>query len=59
MAKVYLSRRNLLTFLSNLDRVKAGYESTCTIVKNDNAPPQFAQTMKSFDVIVVEGTQCR
>lgn len=30
-----LSRRNLLTLLSKLDRVKAGEFSYCTIVKPD------------------------
>jgi DNA-directed RNA polymerase subunit K/omega len=34
-AVVYLTRRNLLTLLSKLDRVKQGEVSACTIVKQD------------------------
>lgn len=35
MNYVYLSRRNLLTLLSKLDRQKAGEATTCTIIKHD------------------------
>jgi len=51
---VYLSRRNLLTLLSKLDRKAAGEETACTIIKNDNMHPVYAQSMKSISVIAVE-----
>lgn len=35
MNTVYLTRRNLLTLLNKLDRVKAGGESACAIIKHD------------------------
>lgn len=40
-AHVYLTRRNLLTLLSKLDRVKAGDESARTIVKKDTTHKEF------------------
>jgi hypothetical protein len=54
MEKVYLSRRNLLTLLSKLDRVKAGERSACTLNKHDNQHPKFSQTMPGVSVIAVE-----
>lgn len=48
-ARVYLTRRNLLTLLSKLDRVKAGEDSKCTIVKYDTTHEKYRCT----DVIVV------
>ena len=35
MNVVYLTRRNLLTLIKKLDRVKQGEESGCTIIKHD------------------------
>lgn len=35
MEQLYLSRRNLLTLLSKLDRKKAGEDTWCTIIKRD------------------------
>lgn len=35
METVYLSRRNLLTLLSKLERVADGGFSTCTLIKAD------------------------
>ena len=49
MQRLYLTRRNLLTLLSKLDRVKAGEESVCTLVKRDTSHPKFPCT----DVIVI------
>jgi hypothetical protein len=34
-ARVYLTRRNLLTLLNKLDRVKDGDTSACTLIKQD------------------------
>lgn len=44
MQKVYLTRRNLVALLSKLDRVKAGEDSFCTLVKSDTRHPQFPCT---------------
>ena len=33
--QIYLSRRNLLTLLAKLDRVRDGEQSFCTIIKRD------------------------
>jgi len=56
MAKsiVYLSRRNLLTLLSKLDRDASGDSSACTIIKRDNQHPTYPQTMKEIEVVAVE-----
>lgn len=56
-SKVYLSRRNLLTLLSKLDRQAAGESTACTLVKNDNQHPKYAQTMKSIEVHAVEDAE--
>ena len=53
-SKIYLSRRNLLTLLSKLDRKAQGELTACTIVKRDNQHPIYPQTMKEIDVIAVE-----
>jgi len=53
-ARVFLSRRNLLTLLSKLDRRVAGQQTECTLVKNDYAHPIYPQTMKSVEVVAVE-----
>ena len=52
--KVCLSRRNLLTLLSKLDRQAAGEQTACTLIKNDNQHPMFPQTMQRIEVIAVE-----
>lgn len=51
---VYLTRRNLLSLLSKLDRAKAGEQTACALIKNDNAHPVYPQTMKSIWVQAVE-----
>ena len=52
--RVYLSRRNLLTLLSKLDRKAAGQDTKCTLVKRDTQHPVFPQTMKAIEVVAVE-----
>lgn len=52
--RVYLSRRNILTLLSKLDRKVAGQQTGCILIKRDNAHPLFPQTMKAIEVIAVE-----
>ena len=54
MERVYLSRRNLLTLLSKLDRVKAGEHSYCTLIKSDMTHPLYPQTMEEIEVVAVE-----
>ncbi|WP_136525494.1 hypothetical protein [Geomonas ferrireducens] len=54
VSRVYLSRRNLLTLLSKLDRRASGQQTACTIVKRDNANRLYPQTMKNIEVIAVE-----
>ncbi len=44
-AKIFLSRRNLLTLINKLDRVREGGSSMCTLIKTDNVHPLYAQTM--------------
>lgn len=45
MHHIYLSRRNLLTLLSKLDRQKDGQKTTVTIVKNDTVHPKYPATV--------------
>lgn len=52
--RVYLSRRNLLTLLSKLDRRAAGEDTQCAIAKNDNTHAKYPQTMASIEVYAVE-----
>ena len=54
MNQVYLSRRNLLTLLSKLDRVKAGEVSTCMIIKHDNLHPTMPCNPVPIMIIAVE-----
>lgn len=54
MEKVYLTRRNLETLRSKLDRRRNGEDTECTIIKNDNIHPLYPQTMSSIAVIAVE-----
>jgi hypothetical protein len=51
---VYLSRRNLLSLLSKLDRTAAGDSSACIIVKMDNVHPVYPQSMPSIIIAAVE-----
>jgi hypothetical protein len=56
MDTLHLSRRNLLTLLSKLDRAKAGMDTKCAIIKHrqpDEDVP-YNQTMESVMVIAVE-----
>ena len=54
METVYLSRRNLLTLLSKLDRKKNGDNTECTLIKNDTIHPKYPQTMDKLKVIALE-----
>ena len=52
--QIYLSRRNLLTLLSKLDRKAAGEETQCTLIKRDNMHPKYPQTMEAIIVTALE-----
>lgn len=52
--KIYLSRRNLLTLLSKLDREAKGELTACAIVKIRSASAEFRQTMERVMVIAVD-----
>ncbi len=54
MEQIYLSRRNLLTLLNKLDRVKRGGKSFCTIIKNDTKHPKYPQSMPEISVTSLE-----
>lgn len=53
--RVYLTRRNLLTLLSKLDRVAAGEESSCAIVKMDTAHEKYPCTRRIAVIAVEDG----
>jgi hypothetical protein len=52
--KIYLTRRNLLTLLSKLDRQAAGDATMCSIIKYKQDTPEYQQTMDSIMVIAVD-----
>ena len=56
MHQIFLSRRNLLTLLSKLDRKSNGEETACTLIKNKTAG-NFVQTMDSIQVTAVEDSE--
>lgn len=52
---VYLSRRNLLSLLSKLDRKQNGEDTKCTIIKHKQLTPNdFNQSMNEIAVVAVE-----
>jgi hypothetical protein len=55
-AKIFLSRRNLKVLLSKLDRLAAGEETACTIIKykNKDDPPLYAQMLDEITITAVE-----
>lgn len=55
MPTVYLSRRNLLTLLSKLDRIEAGEASAATLIKGKNHNSKaYQQTMERIAIVAVE-----
>lgn len=54
MNQLYLTRRNLLTLLNKLDRVKDGDESACTIIKVDTIHPKYKQTIGATRITAIE-----
>lgn len=53
MHKLYLSRRNLQTLINKLDRLKAGEETKCTIIKF-NERPSFPNSMDEITVVAID-----
>jgi len=51
--RIYLSRKNLLTLLSKLDRFAAGEETKCSIIKYENPLDPYCQTMDEVMVIAI------
>jgi len=54
---LYLSRRNLLTLLSKLDREARGELTSCTIIKQKVVTDPFVQTMDICRVVAVEDSE--
>lgn len=54
MEKLYLSRRNILTLFSKLDRQKAGDATHCTITKNDTVHKKYPATFGPCSITAVE-----
>jgi hypothetical protein len=54
MHQIYLSRRNLLTLLSKLDRQLEGQMTACSIIKHDGQDEKFNQTLPIVCVTAVE-----
>ena len=57
MEILYLSRRNLLTLLSKLDRFADGEYTARMLIKCDNAHPKFPASKPEIAVIAVEDDQ--
>lgn len=53
-ATVFLSRRNLLTLLSKLDRMKEGESSHCALMKSDDTHPTHPQSHPTIFVVAIE-----
>ena len=51
--QIYLSRRNLLTLLSKLDRQAAGDATACAIVKYSNPTDPYCNTIDQVTVVAV------
>lgn len=52
--QIYLSRRNLLTLLSKLDRQRDGESTACTVIKFRNEADPYIQSMDTIAVTAVE-----
>jgi hypothetical protein len=52
--KVFLSRRNLLTLLSKLDRKEKGDQTACTLIKHQVPGDKYQQSMRAIIVTAVE-----
>lgn len=52
--QLYLSRRNLETLLSKLNRKRQGEETSCTLIKRDTEHKKYPQTIPEIEVIAIE-----
>jgi len=53
-SQIYLTRRNLLTLLSKLDRQALGDKTECTIIKYKSPAPEYQQTMGVIMITAVQ-----
>lgn len=51
--RIYLSKRNLLTLLSKLDRFEKGEETQCTLVKYANPLDPYCNSIDEIEVIAI------
>lgn len=54
---VFLSRRNLLTLLSKLDRKAAGEDTMCTLIKKDDTHAKYPQSSPIIVVTAIEDAE--
>lgn len=54
MTQLYLTRRNLLSLLSKLDRKTNGGETKCTLIKNDTKHSKYPNSESNIIVTAVE-----
>jgi len=54
MEQIFLSRRNLLTLLSKLDRKAKGEKTFCTLIKSDYKHSKYPQTMEKCSITALE-----
>lgn len=57
VTQVFLTRRNLLTLLSKLDRKEAGDVTECTLIKKDTSHPKYPQSHPLMFVTAVEDSE--
>jgi len=53
MKQLYLSRRNLLTLLSKLDRLEDGESTACSIIKYANPMDPYCNTIDKIMVTAI------
>jgi len=53
MEHVYLSKRNLLTLLSKLERLEKGEETFCAIIKYQNLQDPYCNSMDQVVVAAI------
>ena len=51
--RIYLSKRNLLTLLSKLERLEEGQNTACAIVKYANTTDPYCNTIDEIMVIAI------
>lgn len=51
--RIYLSKRNLLTLLSKLERFEQGEETACSIIKFANPLDPYCNTLDQVAVIAI------